>query len=104
MDKPIQERVESCLRAAIEEFNSFQPAERQLRNSPETALIGADGVLDSLALVSFLVGVEQEIATEFNTPVTLASDKAFSMRNSPFASVGSLAQYVRGLIEEAVNA
>jgi acyl carrier protein len=100
MENSVQQRVTQSLHAAIDEFNSLQPAGQQLEKSPGTVLLGANGKLDSLALVNLLVTVEQQIAADFNAPVTLASEKAFSMRNSPFASVASLAEYVCALLEE----
>lgn len=104
MDNSIQQQVVTALHTAIDEFNSLQPSDQQLAKSADTVLLGANGMLDSLALVSLLVTVEQQIASDFNIPVTLASEKAFSMRNSPFTSVGSLTDYVRSLVEEAANA
>jgi acyl carrier protein len=104
MDNSIQQQVIKALHSAIDEFNSLQPSDQKLAKSPDTVLLGANGMLDSLALVSLLVTVEQQIASDFNIPVTLASEKAFSMRNSPFTSVGSLTDYVRNLVEESANA
>lgn len=100
MDQPVQDRIVQTIWAAIDEFNSGRPSDRQLSKSADTALIGAQGVLDSLDLVTLLVTVEQQVATDLAAPITLASDKAFSMRNSPFATIGALADYVRVLVEE----
>jgi hypothetical protein len=86
---------------AIDEFNSMQPPERHLAKAGETVLLGTNGVLDSLGLVHFLVTVEQRIAADFEIPITIASEKAFSLRNSPFATVHSLTTYVATLVEEA---
>lgn len=89
--------------AAIDEFNSFQPVGKTLNKDPETVLLGGNGLLDSLGLVSFLVTVEQRISDDFQTPVTLASEKAFSQRNSPFANIRSLTAFISGLLEETAN-
>jgi acyl carrier protein len=104
MTNSIQEQVIKSLHSAIDEFNGVQAADQPLGKSPDTVLLGANGTLDSLGLVSLLVTVEQRIAADFNVPVTLASEKAFSMRNSPFASIGSLTDYVRTLLEETPGA
>jgi acyl carrier protein len=85
---------------AIEEFNQLQEPDRKLQMAPETVLLGANGVLDSLGLVNLLVTVEQQVSTDFGRPVTLASEKAFSMRNSPFATVQTLVNYLAELVEE----
>jgi len=97
------DRVLVSVNAAIDDFNQVQPAEHHLDKSPETALLGPATRLDSLGLVSFLVTVEQQLATDFGKPITLASDKAFSLRNSPFATIGTLTSYIESLLEGSTN-
>ncbi len=58
-----------------------------------TALFGRDGCLDSLGLVSLVVGVEQALQDELNVTVSLADEKALSQRHSPYRTVGSLVDY-----------
>lgn len=60
---------------------------------PATALFGDDGVLDSVGLVSLVVGVEQAIEEQFGVVLSLADEKALSQRHSPYRTVGSLADY-----------
>ena len=64
----------------------------------ETLLFGQDGILDSLGLVSLVVAVEQGIEEKFGVSVSLADEKAMSQRNSPYRTVGSLAEYAGRLI------
>lgn len=63
----------------------------------DTALFGAAGLLDSMGLVTLVVEVEQHLADQFGWLVTLADDRAMSQRNSPFRSVGALADYIHAL-------
>lgn len=65
-----------------------------------TVLVGDNAILDSLGIVSLIVEVEQRLEQEHNLVVTLASDKAMSQRNSPFRTVGVLADYICTLAEE----
>ena len=58
-----------------------------------TVLFGREGYLDSLGLVSLVVSTEQALQDELNLTVSLADDKALSQRQSPFRTVGSLADY-----------
>lgn len=90
--------------AAIDEFNIAQPPDRQLEKNPSEVLSGANGKLDSLGLVRFLITVEDRLTSHFAKPVTLANEKAFSLRNSPFATVSSLSKYIGELLEEVPNA
>jgi acyl carrier protein len=101
MSTSLSERIADSMAGAIEEFNTMQPPERHLGTAAETVLLGTDGVLDSLGLVHLLVTVEQRIAADFDMPITIASEKAFSLRSSPFATVRSLTSYVATLVEEA---
>ena len=60
----------------------------------ETVLVGADPVLDSLGVVQLIVEVEQRVEQDHGISVTLANDKAMSQKNSPFRTVGVLADHV----------
>ena len=62
--------------------------------SPETALFGPEGILDSLGLVALIVDVEDAIAERTGVAVTLGDDRAVSQRSSPFRTIGSLAEYI----------
>jgi acyl carrier protein len=66
---------------------------------PETALFGQDGVLDSMALVSLVVAVEQAIEESHGVTVSLADEKALSQRQSPYRTVSTLAAYAQSLID-----
>jgi acyl carrier protein len=58
-----------------------------------TRLFGQDGLLDSMALVSVVIAIEQQIADKFGKGVALADEKALSQRSSPYRSVETLADY-----------
>jgi acyl carrier protein len=65
----------------------------------DTKLYGAEGTLDSLALVSLIADLEENIFDEFDKEITLADERAMSQRNSPFKSVESLVNYIEKLLE-----
>ncbi len=67
----------------------------------ETPLFGREGLLDSLALVSLVVALEQAIEDELNCVVALADEKALSARSSPFRTAGTLAAHAKNRVEEA---
>ncbi len=69
----------------------------------DTVLVGTDAVLDSLGVVQLIVEVEQRVEQEHSVSVTLANDKAMSARNSPFRTVGVLADHVIATAEEAAS-
>jgi acyl carrier protein len=84
----------------IDEINETLPDDRHLEKSSETQLLGRQGKLDSLGLVSFIILLEQHITEELNTAITLADEKAISRTKSPFRTVESLADYVLELLQE----
>lgn len=64
----------------------------------ESALIGAGRIVDSIGLVTMLVGVEQRAASELGQAVSLMDERAMSQTKSPFRTVGTLADYLLELL------
>jgi D-alanine--poly(phosphoribitol) ligase subunit 2 len=64
----------------------------------DTALLGDEGLLDSLGLVNLLVDVEQALEDETGAEITIGDDRAVSASHSPFRTVGALADYALGLL------
>ena len=60
---------------------------------PDTALFDRDGLLDSMALVSLVIDLEQIIQSEFDATVELADEKALSQENSPYRTIQTLVDY-----------
>jgi acyl carrier protein len=63
----------------------------------DTKLFGPDGLLDSLGLVSLVIEIESQIASNAGSTIVLADDRAMSQRNSPFRTVGTLSDYIVSL-------
>jgi hypothetical protein len=61
-------------------------------------IFGPGGVLDSLALVSFLADLEYRMAEEFGREVVLASEQAMSRSRSPFRDASALTDYIVELL------
>jgi len=73
------------------------------KNAAVTAgsqLYGKGGVLDSLGLVRVIAELEEEIYDLTNKSITLADEKAMSLKSSPFRSVESLSDYISKLLQE----
>src|SRR6266480_3850227 len=89
---------------AVDCMNAELPPDRQLSKAPDTRLLGSQSVLDSLHLVSLLITIEREIEDTIGVTLTLADERALSMKESPFRTIESLASYIEVLISEAQNA
>ncbi|HTX59269.1 MAG TPA: hypothetical protein VMH02_06275 [Verrucomicrobiae bacterium] len=62
-------------------------------------LFGEHGLLDSLGLVTLTLSVEAQVNELFDAHVTLTDDRALLREQSPFATIGSFADYVLELLE-----
>jgi acyl carrier protein len=69
----------------------------------DTVLVGNEAVIDSLGVVSLIVEVEQRLEGSHGVSVTLANDKAMSAKNSPFRTVGVLADHAVSMAAEAAS-
>ena len=63
------------------------------RLQADTALFGTDGFLDSMALVTLVVALEQGIEEKFGVSVQLADAHAISQEPSPYSTIHALAEY-----------
>jgi acyl carrier protein len=92
LDNP--ENILAAIYRAVDWINDELPADRRLIKAPETGLLGPQSVLDSIHLVSLIIAIEREIEDAFGIALTLADERALSMKASPFRSIQSLADYI----------
>lgn len=100
MDKLDKTAVAHLILRALQEFNSHLPADQHVPISSDTVLFGHKGNLDSLGLVNLILLVEEQVAEEFSVLITLADERALSLKKSPFHNVTSLSEYVYLLLME----
>ena len=79
--------------------NRARPEEEQIPVADDTVLFGRDGHLDSMALVTLLLDVEESLLDN-DIEVSLSDEKAMSQARSPFRSVASLVDYIESCISE----
>ena len=97
------ESILAAIYRAVHWINGELPPDRQLVKAPETRLLGSESVLDSMRLVSLIIAIEREVEEAFGVALTLADERALSMKGSPFGSIQSLADYTGILIIDARN-
>jgi len=90
------EIIKACLREVAEEEGFDLPT-----LEAETELFGETGLLDSMALVSLVTGVEEAIDQNAGVTVSLADERAMSQSRSPFQTIATLAEYAQLRINEA---
>ncbi len=96
---PVYERILDIIITQAKELNEELTNKIPVGQGPDAPLFGKGGVLDSVALVTLIVAVEQAVEDEFDAALTIADEKAMSQKTSPFRTVGSLADYVQKLIK-----
>ena len=97
------EKIIAAVYRAVDWVNDELPPDRRIIKAPETRLLGPQSVLDSIHLVSLIVTTEREIEEAFGVALTLADERALSMKTSPFRSIQSLADYITLLMRDARN-
>lgn len=85
--------------SAFDEINESLSKEKQLKKSEKSVIFGRNGNLDSLGLVNLIITVEQKIEKNIGKYVTLASENALSLDESPFNTVESLSKYILTLLD-----
>ena len=84
---------------AIEMTNNMRDENRQIPKLKTTQLYGANGHLDSMGLVAFLIDIEESLLDE-NLAITLSDERAMSQSKSPFRTVETLVHYIKMLVTE----
>jgi hypothetical protein len=84
---------------ALEEAKASMAKGRTFEIGPNLALMGKESAFDSLAFVSFIVTVEEQVYNVTGKTISLVDDKAFSSKNSPFQTAGTLASYISEKID-----
>ena len=94
-------QVVAMLAECLEEL--AEQSERPLTDpvSESTPLMGESAALDSLGLVNLIVDLEGRLLDDFDVEVTLADERAMSLKHSPFRTVGTLADYASTLAGES---
>ena len=92
-EKGIPELLERVLIEILEADGSDVKIDR------DSVLVGRGAVISSLQLVAFISEVEQRLDEELGLQVTVADERAMSMRSSPFRSISTLAGYVAGIAQ-----
>ncbi len=94
----MKDKVINIINTVVKEYGE-QTQNKQLADPYiDTALFGQKAVIDSIGLVTIIVGTEQKIEEELRESITLADERAMSQKNSPFLTIGTLADYITNLI------
>lgn len=94
-----RERVLSAVYSAVDQLNKQLPAGVVIEKSLDAPLYGKSGKLESLDFVTFIMEVEERVRDEFGIDVMVADENLLSKDRSPFSTLGTLTDYLEGVIE-----
>lgn len=86
--------AEQAILTALTALNTERPPDDQLEISRETPILGADSRIDSLALVFLITDLEAALKDRHGVEVSLMSDEALQLEQSPFRNVSTLRDFI----------
>ena len=89
-----QRIVGSILREGITLINEMRPDQPALDPDKDHVFLGDQAVVDSMGLVTYLNVVEGLLNSKHGIGIDVISEKAMSMRTSPFLSTSTLRKYL----------
>ena len=89
------ENIEKMIFESYKETNNSLDIEEKTESFSLVPLYGENSSMDSLGLVSFLINLEQKIEDQLGITITIADEKAMSLKNSPFRTIGTLSEYLK---------
>lgn len=97
----MREKAFDLVKIAVEELNEELEYDSLKNISDATPIFGGEEGIDSLSLVRLVVELEGTVEQQFGVHVALADEKAMSMRNSPYRSVGAMVDLIVTQVEAA---
>ena len=94
-----KEDIIALIYEVLDETNGMLPTEQQVEKSLETALYGPKSPVDSLGLITLIVGIEQKVDEKFGATIILAEDGKMFQPDSPLSRVDFLAEHITMLLE-----
>ena len=99
VDRSIKERSLQVVMQAVQRANSLLPIDERSDLTPETALAGQSGGLDSLGLIDLITATEDGMQDEFGVSLSL-DDAAADGGIRYFETIQSLTDFVAKCVEK----
>ena len=91
----MQDKIVTIVQTAINEVN-----EEKLEYAKDTALFGKNGGIDSFSFVTLISSIEEQIQEQFDKEIYLVSEQVYEKKYNPFATIGSLEEYILEKLQE----
>lgn len=86
--------TEELVRSVLERLNGDLPAADRFAISDDTVIMGDAGVLDSLGIANFIVGLEEEVQRAFGVELALSDQDLAGLFEQPQVTVQVFAAFV----------
>ena len=96
-----RERIVRAVYSAVDDLNEQLPAGVTIEKTMDTPLYGKAGKLESLDFVTFIMEVEEKVRAEFGVDVMITDENLLSKEKSPFSTLGTLTEYLEGVLKES---
>ena len=97
-----RETTRALVLAAIDDLFETQPElQRPAQVDDDLPLIGSGAAFDSIAFVALVADIEQRISEQHDLFLTLVDEKAMSMRQSPFRTLGTPLDHIEQTARDA---
>ena len=96
----MKQKIIEIILHEVSELNEQLDHKVAIEKGEDGGLYGLTGVLDSLGLVTLIVAIEQAVEDDLGLVISLADEKAMSQKNSPFRTIGTLADYIVKVSQE----
>jgi acyl carrier protein len=89
-------QIEKIVFACVDRLNEQLPSELRVVKAGETVIVGEGAAIDSLSLVSLIVDIEENIASELRWTVNLLDIEFAGEAGPQFRTLGELVRWIGG--------
>lgn len=94
-------KIKQIVQSAIQEMNEELEVSDQIMYTEESVLFGKGEGIDSFSFVSLISNIEDQLLEVFDKEILLINDTVLTGKESPFATIGALVNYIERLVEDA---
>ena len=92
------EEALSLVYSAIQQVNEMRSPEEQIPATSDVKLVGDDGILDSLALTTLILALEEGLREETGTDISIIGEDSFDNLAGQFGTPSTIAELIITLV------
>ena len=95
--------IYKVIAATATELNGVQPQDAPLHPVDSTPLTADGAGLSSLAVVMFVLAVEERLSEVLQRPIVLFNEQLIADGDGPFRTIGSFVDYIETAVQPAAR-